>query len=644
MSLSCCKMFSVTWFVGGVLTLSGAAWVAWHYWPKSTDTPTKIIDPGPANRREETPVPLVRFTDITKDAGITFVHTNGLTEKKLLPETMCGGVAVLDFDDDDKPDLLFVNACPWPGQANRQRQLPGDGPPTLVLYRNMGNGKFQDVTKEAGLAVTMFGMGATIGDYDNDGWPDLFVTGIGGNRLFHNSADPSGANGRRFVEVTASAGVAGPGGWPQRNTGDFFLWNKPICFSTSASFLDYDGDGKLDLFVCNYVQWSPAYDLSIGNKIGGKERTFGQPKQFEGAVCFLYRNEGGGKFTDVSKESGVQVFEPWGTDPDAPSRAVGKSLAVIVCDADEDGWPDIFVANDTVRNFLFHNRAGKDGRRVFQEKGIYSGVAYASGETRGAMGIDWAPFYRKGCNALLITNFSNEPDTFLCQDQLKRLEFKDEAKPEGIAGPSRIPLKFGAFFFDYDLDGRLDFLTCNGHLDPSIKKLQPAQSYEQSAQLFWSKPNEGFEPVTEQAAGSDLFHPLVGRGCAYADLDGDGDLDVILVGNGGPALVLRNDNNLGHHWIRFKLKGDGVHSNRSAIGARIVLETKDGEQRREIAAARGYLSQSELVATFGLGKTEKIQRLTIHWPGKDGGTTVMEKSEIGKLALNKQHTIEQGGK
>jgi hypothetical protein len=641
MSPSCCKLSSLAWFLGGVLVVGGVVLGVLYYRGvfKHAETTVRPVDPGSAETRKETPVPLVRFTDITKDAGITFVHNNGLTDKKLLPETMCGGVAVIDFDKDGKPDLLFTNACPWPGMEKSSLDKP-----TLVLYRNLGNNKFQDVTKEAGLAVTMFGMGATVGDYDNDGWPDLFVTGIGGNRLFHNSADPQGSNGRRFIEVTATAGVGGPGGWPGKSTGDFFSWNKPICFSTSASFLDYDGDGKLDLFVCNYVHWSPYIDLSIGFKIDGRERMFGQPKQFEGALCFLYHNEGGGKFADVSKESGVQVFEKLGTDDDAPTRAVGKSLGVIVCDADEDGWPDIVVANDTVRNFLFHNQPGKNGKRVFHEKAIFAGVAYAQGETRGAMGIDWAPFYRKGCNALLITNFSNEPDTFLCQDQLRQLEFKDEAKAEGIAGVSRLPLKFGAFFFDYDLDGRLDFLTCNGHLDPSIRKLQPAQSYKQPAQLFWSKPNEGFEPVTEQAAGPDLFQPLVGRGCAYADLDGDGDLDVILVGNGGPPLVLRNDNNLGNRWIRLKLQGDGVRSNRSAIGARILLETKDGEQRREIAAARGYLSQSELTATFGLGKTDAIQRLTIHWPGKDAGTTVIEKAEIAKLSLNKLNAIEQGMK
>ncbi len=357
------------------------------------------------------------------------------------------------------------------------------------------------MTKEAGLAVTMYGMGATVGDYDNDGWPDLFVTGVGGNRLFHNDADANGAGGRRFVDTTATAGVGGPGGWPNALSGSFFQWNDPLCFSTSASFLDYDGDGKLDLFVCNYVHWSPAYDLSINSTLDGKERTYGQPKLFDGALCFLYHNEGDGKFADVSKESGVQVFEKQGTDANAPLRPVGKSLGVIVCDADEDGWPDIFVANDTMRNFLFHNQPGTNGERVFKEEGMYAGVAYAEGNARGAMGIDWAPFYRRGCNGLLIGNFANEPDTFLCQDDPKRLVFSDKARSEGIAGPSRMLLKFGAFFFDYDLDGRLDFLTNNGHLDPSISKLQAGQQYAQPPQLFWSKPKQGFQEVTAADAG-----------------------------------------------------------------------------------------------------------------------------------------------
>jgi hypothetical protein len=630
--MSSSRFSSVAWVVGGVLLLGGGTLATLHFLGVFTpaQTATTPVDPGLAYQREEAPVPLVRFTNITREAGIRFVHDNGQTIKKLLPETMCGGVAILDYDNDGKPDILFINACPWPGQAK-----PNTPRPTLALYHNEGNGQFKDVTKAAGLALTLFGMGATVGDYDNDGWPDVFVTGVGGNHLFRNTSKGT------FEDVTATAGVGGPGGW-EKLDGDFFQWEKPICFSTSASFLDYDGDGKLDLFVCNYVLWSPAYDLSIGTKIDGKERTYGQPKGFDGALCFLYHNEGNGKFTDVSEASGVQVKEKQGTDPDAPLRPVGKSLGVIVCDIDEDGWPDIVVANDTVRNFLLHNQPDKNGKRIFKEKGIFAGVAYALGNARGAMGIDWAPRYRQGCNALLITNFADEPNTFLCQDELKRLEFAEIAKTEGIAGPSRVFLKFGAFFFDYDLDGRLDFLTCNGHLDPGISKLQAGQRYAQPAQLFWSKETQGYEPVTPEAAGTDLFQPIVGRGCAYADLDGDGDLDVILIGNGGPALVLRNDNNLGHHWIRFKLEGDGVRSNKSAIGAKVILEAGGVEQRREVAAARGYLSQSELVVTFGLGKTDRIDRLTIYWPGKEGGKTVIEKDDLKKYALDRQHTIKQG--
>ncbi|MGH7171245.1 MAG: CRTAC1 family protein [Gemmataceae bacterium] len=639
MSLSCCKASSIAWCLGGLLLLGGGTVATLHYLGvfSRAQTNNQQGDAGRPHERGKVPVPKVRFTDITQEAGIRFVHNNGGTDRKLLPETMCGGVAVLDFDNDGKPDLLFTNACPWPTSPQRQQGQQ----PTLTLYHNDGGGKFTDVTKEAGLAVTLYGMGATVGDYDNDGWPDLFVTGVGGNHLFHNE---KGAGGRRFVETTAMAGVGGPGGWPTQSVADFFHWDKPLCFSTSASFLDYDGDGKLDLFVCNYVHWSPDYDLSFNSTIDGKERTYGQPKQFDGDLCFLYRNEGGGKFKDVSEASGVQVFERQGTDADARRLPAGKSLGVIVCDADEDGWPDIVVANDTTSNFLFHNQPGKHGERVFEEKGVNAGVAYAEGVPRGAMGIDWAPYYDGKCNALLIGNFANEPDTFLCQVDPQRLVFMDKARPEGIAGPSRVLLKFGAFFFDYDLDGRLDFLTNNGHLDPSISKLQAGQHYAQPPQLFWSKPKQGFESVTEQASGPDLFQPLVGRGCAYADLDGDGDLDVILVGTGGPARVLRNDNQLGHHWIRFRLQGDGVRSNRSAIGARIILEANGVEQRREIAAARGYLSQSELVVTFGLGAVEKIDRLTIYWPGKDGGKTVLEKEDLAKLGIDKEHSIKQGAK
>jgi hypothetical protein len=569
--------------------------------------------------------PRVRFVDVTEGSGIRFTHHSGSSSKKLLPETMGSGVAVLDYDGDGRQDVLFVNSRPWPGQGR-------GAPPTLALYRNLGDGRFEDVTKQVGLDVSLFGMGVTVGDFDNDGWPDVFVTAVGGNRLFRNSpGGGKGAAGRRFTDVTDKARVRGPGGWKE-DAGDFFTWPKDLCWSTSAAFLDYDGDGWLDLFVCNYVKWSPAFDDKRGFHLSTGERAYGRPGVFEGTQCFLYRNNRDGTFQDVSQEAGVQVLQH--------GKPVGKSLGVIVCDVDEDGWPDVAVANDTERNFFFHNVPGPNGRRRFVEMGELNGVAYAERSARGAMGIDWGPGASGGRNALLIGNFADEPDTFLVQQRPGELHLIDLAPSEGIAGPSRRLLKFGLVFFDFDLDGRPDFLTCNGHLEPDISRAQPEQSYEQPAQLFWNRGDRlpRFGPVPASAAGADLFRPMVGRGCAYLDFNGDGAPDIILTSNGGPARLLKNDNRTGHHWIRLRLEGDGKRSNRSAIGARVVLEAGGVEQRREVAAARGYLSQSELVLTFGLGAGTKVDRVTIHWPGKDAGPpTVLTAPEI-----DTEHHVRQG--
>jgi hypothetical protein len=569
--------------------------------------------------------PRVRFVDGTERSGIRFVHYSGATSRKLLPETMGSGVAVIDFDGDGKPDLLFVNSCPWPGQRKKEA-------PTLALYRNLGNGQFEDVTRQAGLDVTLFGMGVTVGDVDNDGWPDIFITAVGGNRLFRNEAAPegSGAAGRRFRDVTASARVGGPGGWPGWGVSDFFAWKKPLCWSTSAAFLDYDGDGWLDLFVCNYVTWSPDGDVKQGFHLTNNDRAYGPPRAFGGTQCFLYRNRGDGTFEDVSRL--VEVSQD--------GKPVGKSLGVVVCDVDDDGWPDIVVANDTERNFFFHNVPDSSGKRKFQEKGEWAGIAYADRTARGAMGVDWGAAYRPGKSALLFGNFADEPDTFLVQKRAGELQFLDMAASEGIAGPSRPLLKFGLFFFDFDLDGELDFLTCNGHLEPDIAVAMREQTYAQPAQLFWHRASAQprFALVPSSAAGPDLFSPMVGRGCAYLDMNGDGALDVVLTANGGPARLLRNDNRTAHHWLRLRLEGDGKRSNRSAIGARVILQAGAKEQRREVASGRGYLSQSELVLTFGLGTATTVDRVTIHWPGKNAGPpTVLTDVEI-----DREHYIVQG--
>src|SRR5205823_10067448 len=288
-------------------------------------------------------------------------------------------------------------------------------------------------------------------------------------------------------DVTDKMRVGGPGGWPKGTT-NFLEHKDPIPFSTSATFLDYDGDGRLDLFVCNYVTWSPTKDLGQSFTLDGHTRAYGPPRAFEGAQCFLYRNTGDG-FEDVSEQAGIQVWDKEGVGDQGRLRAVGKSLGVLVWDVDGDGWPDIIVANDTVRNFFFHNVSAPDkpGGRAFVERGLPTGIAYAgsSAEARGAMGVDCGE-YRPGKHALLIANFATEPSTFLRQEGPGALAFQDVAVVEGIAGRSRQPLKFGAFFFDYDLDGRLDLLTANGHLEPEISKTQPGQRYAQPAQLFWN--------------------------------------------------------------------------------------------------------------------------------------------------------------
>jgi hypothetical protein len=580
------------------------------------------VETGAALRRladENVQIPTVRFTDITAQSGINFVHVNGAFGKKLLPETMGSGVAFIDYDKDGRQDILFVNGCYWPGYEMK-------GPaPTLKMYRNKGDGKFEDVTEAVGLAVTMYGMGVTVGDFDNDGWPDIFVTGVGGNRLFRN------IKGERFEDVTQHAGVAGPGHWPTKSEGDFLSIQAPLGFPSSAAFLDYDRDGKLDLFVCYYVSWSPAYDLSQPFPLKGRGRGFGPPSAFEGTQCILYHNRGNGTFEDVSAKAGIQVFEPEGIGPQARMRSVCKALGVIVCDVDEDGWPDIIVANDTVRNCFFHNL--RNG--TFGELGQLSGVAYAEGKARGAMGID-AALYRPGRYGILLANFADEPTTFLCREA-NSLLFSDHALAEGIAGPSRVMLKFGIFFLDYDLDGRLDILTCNGHLEPEIAEVQAGQKYRQPAQLFWNSGGRvTYLPVTAKEAGPDLFRELVGRGSAYADIDGDGYPDVVLCDNGGKAMLLKNNGGAGNHWIRLVLEGDGVRTNRSAIGAKVTLKAGGLIQQREVASARGYLSASELPVTFGLGKATQIDEIVVQWPDRNGSKQVLKD-----LAVDQVHVIKQ---
>jgi enediyne biosynthesis protein E4 len=531
-------------------------------------------------------IPVARFIDITKDASIDFVHQNGATGDKLLPETMGGGVAFFDFDNDGDEDLLFVNACDWPWTKSQQRT-------TSALYRNDGKGKFQNVTQGSGLDVSIYGMGVAIGDYDNDNLPDVFITGVGTNKLLHNDG------GGHFRDTGFSAGSD---------------------WSTSAAWIDYDNDGDLDLFVCNYVRWSREIDLEVDYRLVGIGRAYGPPMNFEGTFPSLYRNDGNGKFSDISESSGIQIKNP------ATGRPVAKSLAVAPVDADNDGWIDLVVANDTVQNFLFKNLHNG----TFSEIGARSGVAFdAYGLARGAMGIDAARFRNDDTLGIAIGNFANEMNA-LYVSQRDSLMFADEAITEGVGPASRLLLKFGLFFFDYDLDGRFDVLTANGHLEEEITKVQQSQQYRQPAQLFWNRGaahGVSFVPVPPTKAGGDLFKPIVGRGSAFADIDGDGDLDVVMTQIGGPPLLLRNDQRLNNNWLRLKLVG--TSSNRDAIGAWIKVRAGGHTLSRQVMPTRSYLSQSELPVTIGLGKLSKVDSIEILWP----------RGTIQKVAAARVNTV-----
>jgi hypothetical protein len=509
------------------------------------------------------------------ESGIDFVHENGAMGEKLLPETMGGGVAVFDYDNDGDDDILFVNGTSWPHAKTQSKA-------TQALYQNDGTGRFTNVTKESGLNQRFYGMGVAIGDVDNDGDKDVFFTAVGKNHYFQNQ------NGR-FEDLTERVGLSG----------------QDDAWSTSSGFFDFDNDGDLDLFVCNYVTWNREIDMKLNFTMNGTDRAYGPPNQYRGSHSYLYRNDGG-HFTDVSKQAGIQVLNP------ATGNPMGKALAVTFADLQQDGFLDILVANDTVQNFLFINK----GDGTFQEVGMQSGIAFDdNGMATGSMGMD-VGFFDQGKRMMVsIGNFSNESTAFYVQNLYKTLMFSDMANQLGIGSPSRLKLSFGLFFFDYDLDGRDDILQANGHLEDEINAVQPSQHYRQSPQLFWNCGNQGavkYVLVPEEQTGA-LANPIVGRGASYGDFDNDGDLDVVLTQIKGKPLVLLNDQKLSHHWIKIKLIGN--RSNRDAIGAFVTVTAGNLVQKKQVMPTRSYLSQVPTILTFGIGTTEKIQSVLVQWPG-----------------------------
>jgi len=526
------------------------------------------------------------FSDVTAASGIKFRHVNGAFGKKFLPETLGSGCAFLDYDNDGWQDILLINSTHFPSQAGAA------GYP--ALYHNNKNGTFTDVTREAGLAVEMYGMGVAAADYDNDGNVDIYVTALGQNRLFRNQG------GGKFKDVSAAAGVAHEG------------------FSTGAMWLDYDRDGHLDLFVADYVEWTAANDLFCS--LDGKSKSYCTPESYKGRSPTLYHNRGNGTFEDVTKKAGL-------LDP------ASKALGVALIDVDDDGWPDIFVANDTQPNRLYRNR--RDG--TFQDMGMTAGVAFnEAGVARAGMGVDAADIDGSGRQTLVIGNFSNEMMSLYVNDG-KGL-FIDEAPSSGIGRASLLTLTFACFFFDYDLDGLPDIFAANGHVADDINTVQPKITYAQPAHLFRNAGKRRFEEVTAKS-GTALQQRVVARGAAYADIDNDGDLDLLVTANNGPARLLRNDGGNRSKMLRVKLIGST--SNRDAIGTKVKITAADGSiLRGMVKTGSSYCSQSELTLTFGLGSAAAVKAIEVTWPngkvetlsGADASQTITVQEGKGIIA------------
>ena len=570
-----------------VLLLAYAVWACGD--PPAEDAPA-YVDGAYPTRSEGAVTTRLRFTEIAAEAGIDFQHETGAFGGKWMPETLGSGAAFLDYDRDGAPDLLLVNSDWWPG-----RERSGSRP-TQRLYRNRGGGRFEDRTEEAGLDISLYGMGATVADYDGDGDPDIYLTAVGPNRLLRNDAG-------RFTDVTALAGVAGnpPEG--------------PPAWSTAAAWVDVDLDGWLDLYVCNYVKWTPRTDLFT--TIDGTTKSYATPQQYEGESCRLYRNPGnGGRFTDITVAAGL--YNP-----------AGKSLGVAVTDFNMDRRPDLVVANDTQRNFLYRN----EGDGTFVDIAVRAGVAFdEAGRARAGMGIDVADLTGEGGWSIAIGNFAHEPLALFTR--IGTDLFQDRAGAAGLSRPTMVPLTFGVAFADFDLDGTLDIVTANGHIEPGINAVRREQTFAQSPQLFLGDGSGGFDNASA-AVGEGFREPVVGRGIAYGDIDLDGDLDLLVTVNGGTPRLFRNDL-AGASGIGVLLEGEAP--NRDALGALVTVYAGGRRQRRFVATGSSYLSQSSLrPLLFGVGEALAADSLLVRWPGT-GGVTRMGPVPAGATVTVQQES------
>lgn len=518
----------------------------------------------------------VHFSDVTAQAGVKFTHNAGKTGKKYLPETMGSGCAFFDFDGDGWVDILLINGKDWTPRGKKSRS---------ALYHNNHNGTFTDVTSGSGLDVEMYGLGVAIADYDNDGREDVYITALEGDRLFHNEG-----NGK-FRDVTKQSGIQNAN------------------FGTSAAWFDYDRDGKADLFVANYVQWTMKGDLWCS--LDGATKSYCTPEAYPGNSSKLFHNLGNGKFEDVTNKAGL-------------GNPKSKSLGIAVVDYNSDGWPDLFVTNDTEPNKLYRN----NGNGTFTEEAVSAGVAFdENGVARGAMGVDCSDYDRSGRPHLLVGNFSNQM-LGLYHNEGNNL-FVDEAPRSAVGRSSLLSLAFGVFFFDYDLDGYPDIFAANGHIEEEIGRVQPKIQYRQPPLMFHNLGKGKFEDVSKNM-GAEFERPIVARGAAYGDFDHDGDLDILVSSNNGPAYLFRNDGGNRNHWVHLKL--EGVKSNRSALGAVVTIESAQGKQTQTVHSGSSYCSQPDLALTFGLGKDDVLRALEIQWPsGKKDRYTNIKSNQFLKI-------------